>query len=110
MWMRNDEENNWDMLRFCLCFLRYLTLCQYLKQLELVRLTETLDGGQWQLEYLWSSEAAKKWKISQRRVQILCAEDRIPGVFKLGENWAIPSDVEKPIDKRKKVVTNNETI
>ena len=55
-------------------------------------------------------EGSGKWNISQRRVQILCAEDRIPGVFKLGENWAIPSDVEKPIDKRKKVVTNNETI
>ena len=54
--------------------------------------------------------AAKKWNISQRRVQILCAEDRIPGVFKLGENWAIPLDVEKPIDKRKKVVKKNEAI
>ena len=62
------------------------------------------------MEYMTASQAAKKWKISQRRVQILCSEDRIPGVFKLGENWAIPSDVEKPIDKRKKVVTNNETI
>ena len=62
------------------------------------------------MEYMTASQAAKKWKISQRRVQILCAEDRIPGVFKLAANWALPSDVEKPIDKRKKVVTNNETI
>lgn len=38
------------------------------------------------------------------------SEDRIPGVFKLGENWAIPLDVEKPIDKRKKVVKKNEAI
>ena len=100
------------MLRFCLCFLRYLTVCQYLKQLELVRLTETLDFIR-PVEYnkcSFQDYDGGKWKISQRRVQILCAEDRIPGVFKLGENWAIPSDVEKPIDKRKKVVTNNETI
>ena len=55
-----------------------------------------------------ASQASKKWNISQRRVQILCAEGRIPGVFKLGETWAIPTDVEKPIDKRKKVGKDNE--
>ena len=62
------------------------------------------------MEYMTASQAAKRWNISQRRVQILCAEDRIAGVFKLGENWAIPSDVEKPMDKRKKVARNNETL
>ncbi len=54
------------------------------------------------MEYMTASQASKKWNISQRRVQILCAEGRIPGVFKLGENWAIPSNVEKPEDKRRK--------
>ena len=29
------------------------------------------------MEYMTASQAAKKWNISQRRVQILCAEDRI---------------------------------
>lgn len=48
------------------------------------------------------SQASKLWNISQRRVQILCAEGRIPGVFKLGESWAIPTDVCKPNDKRKR--------
>ena len=60
------------------------------------------------MEYMTASQASKKWNISQRRVQVLCAECRIPGVFKLGETWAIPTDVEKPIDKRKKVVKDNE--
>lgn len=54
-----------------------------------------------------NTQASKKWKISQRRVQILCSEGRIPGVFKLGEVWAIPADVEKPEDKRRKDGTNN---
>ena len=54
------------------------------------------------MEYITASQAAKLWHISQRRVQILCAEGRIPGVFKLGEAWAIPACVEKPSDKRKK--------
>ena len=62
------------------------------------------------MEYMTASQAAKKWNISQRRVQILCAEYRIPGVFKLGEIWAIPLDVEKPMDKRKKVAKKNEAI
>ena len=59
------------------------------------------------MEYMTASQAAKKWSISQRRVQILCAEGRIPGVFKLGEAWAIPADTEKPEDKRRKDETDN---
>ena len=51
--------------------------------------------------YMTAGQAAKKWKISQRRVQVLCAEDRIKGTFKLGEAWAIPEDAEKPKDNRK---------
>lgn len=52
--------------------------------------------------FMTASEAAKKWNISQRRVQILCSENRIAGIFKLGDNWAIPENAEKPIDKRLK--------
>ena len=52
--------------------------------------------------YITASQVAKKWNISQRRVQILCAENRIEGVFNLGETWAIPDDAEKPRDFRRK--------
>lgn len=62
------------------------------------------------MNYMTASQAAKKWKISQRRVQILCSEGRIPGVFKLGEAWAIPDDVEKPDDKRRKDEKSNEQL
>lgn len=54
------------------------------------------------MEYITAAQAAKKWGISQRRVQILCAEERIPGVFKLGEAWAIPALALKPYDSRVK--------
>ena len=47
------------------------------------------------MEYMSCPEAAKKWGISERRVQILCKEDRIPGVL-------IPKDAEKPVDARRK--------
>ena len=47
-------------------------------------------------------EAAEKWGISERRVQILCTQNRIPGVSKLGYMWLIPKDAEKPSDERRK--------
>lgn len=62
------------------------------------------------MKYITASEAAEKWDISQRRVQILCSQNRIKGVFKLGENWAIPDDAIKPDDKRRKVEKNNEVL
>lgn len=52
--------------------------------------------------YLSASQAAKKWNISQRRVQILCSENRIEGAFKVGEVWAIPDHALKPLDFRMK--------
>ena len=53
------------------------------------------------MRYMTARQEEKKWNISQRRVQILCAEDRIKGTFKLGEAWAIPENAEKPEDNRK---------
>lgn len=54
------------------------------------------------MKYMTASEAAIKWDISQRRVQKLCSENRIDGVFKLGENWAIPANAIKPDDNRRR--------
>lgn len=62
------------------------------------------------MKYMTASQAAEKWNISQRRVQIMCQQNRIKGVFKLGENWAIPADTEKPADKRRKTSDCNETV
>ena len=41
------------------------------------------------MEYMSCPEAAEKWGISERRVQILCKENRIPGVSKIGYMWLI---------------------
>lgn len=54
------------------------------------------------LEYISASEAAKKWEISERRVQKLCEENRILGAIKFSRMWLIPKNAEKPIDKRLK--------
>jgi hypothetical protein len=60
------------------------------------------------IKYITASQAAQKWNISQRRVQILCEEGRIDGVFKLGDNWAIPISANKPIDARRKKENKSE--
>ena len=54
------------------------------------------------LEYIFAPEAAKKWGISERRVQKLCEENRIPGVAKFSRMWLIPKDAEQPVDGRRK--------
>ncbi len=58
------------------------------------------------LEYISAPEAAKKWGISERRVQKLCEENRIPSVAKFSRMWLIPKDAEKPTDRRIKVEKN----
>ncbi len=52
------------------------------------------------MEYLSIAQTAEKWGLSKRRVQVLCTEDRIPGVMRIGTVWAVPADAEKPKDAR----------
>lgn len=52
------------------------------------------------LSFISAKEAAEKWNISQRRVSVLCSENRIKGAMMVGNMWIIPSNAEKPIDKR----------
>ena len=47
-------------------------------------------------------EKAIEWGVSERTVNNLCKNKRIPGVVKDGKEWQIPDDAEKPIDKRVK--------
>ena len=62
------------------------------------------------LSYMSAKEAAQKWNISQRRVAILCSEERIKGAMMVGNMWIIPSTAEKPIDKRTKQGKINKNI
>lgn len=54
------------------------------------------------LDYISVKDAAKKWTISERRVQKLCEGDRIEGVIRFGHSWMIPKDAKKPADLRMK--------
>ena len=50
--------------------------------------------------YMTVKQAAEKWKISDRRVRVLCSESKIPGVIREGRSWMIPADAKKPEDGR----------
>ena len=55
------------------------------------------------MEYITAQEAADKWGVTRRYVQILCVKGSIEGAMKMANLWLIPNDVEKPIDRRKSV-------
>lgn len=48
------------------------------------------------------NQAAKKWGLSDRRVRNLCLAGKIPGAYREGRAWKIPSDATKPTDGRYK--------
>ena len=64
------------------------------------------------LEHISAPEAAKKWGISERRVQKLCEENRIPGVAKFSRLWLIPKDAKSRQIKEneRKTESENSTI
>lgn len=52
------------------------------------------------MEYISIADASMKWGISKRRIQVLCAQNRIEGVTHFGRSWAIPTNAQKPCDAR----------
>ena len=50
--------------------------------------------------YVTAQEMAVTWNLTTRRVQKMCEDGILPGVTKFGTVWAIPADLEKPVDKR----------
>lgn len=52
------------------------------------------------MDFMSAREAAEKWGISQRRVAVLCSENRIDNAIMVGNMWIIPATAEKPMDAR----------
>jgi len=52
------------------------------------------------MDYITAKEASTFWGISQRRVAILCTEERIAGARLVGNMWLIPASANKPVDAR----------
>lgn len=52
------------------------------------------------MEYVKIQEIAKKWGLSERSVQLLCAEGRVEGAKRFGRSWMIPREAARPVDGR----------
>lgn len=61
------------------------------------------------MDYVPTKDKAKEWGLTQRRVEVLCNKDRIPGAYRLGRVWAIPKDAEKLVDDRTKAARQEKT-
>lgn len=55
-----------------------------------------------------TKEAVQKWNISERRIRQLLQDGRIEGAVKVGNNWNIPINSNKPADKRSVKLDNTE--
>ena len=51
------------------------------------------------MKYLTAAEAAKKWGLTPRSVQLHCEKGNVPGATLLGKTWRIPVNAERPLRK-----------
>ena len=58
--------------------------------------------------YISVSDAAIKFNISKRRVQLLCEQGRISGANMASGVWLIPETATKPVDGRRKRIDTNQ--
>jgi translation initiation factor IF-1 len=65
-----------------------------------------LDGVLLMNGYITVQEAADKWNITARQVQILCKDNRIVGAKRMSRIWIIPEDAPKPTSRKKNCQKN----
>ena len=65
------------------------------------------EGWGCSLEFMTVRDAARRWGISERLVQKLCAQSRISGAEKFGGSWRIPVSALKPSDPRRACLTQH---
>lgn len=58
--------------------------------------------------YITVQEAAEKWGVTPRQVQILCKENRIKGATRMSRIWIIPENADKPTDNNRKAGQRHE--
>ena len=51
-------------------------------------------------DFITSQEASEKWRVSVRQVQMLCKNGKVEGASRVGRNWIIPADAEKPTETK----------
>ena len=70
-----------------------------MKNFNLLRVT-LASKKRFRMDFMTIKQASEKWGICTRRVQTLCTEGRIDGAERLGHQWVIPINAEKPKDAR----------
>ena len=60
------------------------------------------------MDYISTQQAAERWGVSVRQVQIYLKNKRIEGAVRFGRDWMIPKDAEKPFDGRRKPIEETE--
>lgn len=53
------------------------------------------------MNFLTTTEMAKIWGISSRRIALLCSQGRVDGATMKGKTWLIPENAKKPEDPRR---------
>ena len=46
--------------------------------------------------YMTVQEAAEKWGVTPRQVQILCKESRIAAAARMSQGWIVPGYADEP--------------
>lgn len=54
--------------------------------------------------YITVQEAAIKWGVTDRQVQLWCKAGKIQGATMLSRIWIIPKDAERPASKKRKQI------
>lgn len=52
------------------------------------------------MDFLTTKEMSEIWRISTRRISLLCSQGRVEGAIKKGKTWLIPKSAKKPVDPR----------
>ena len=58
------------------------------------------------VERMTTKQASEKWGISDRRIRLLCQQNKIPNAELIGKTWYLPDDAKKPKDGRMKTNQN----
>lgn len=53
------------------------------------------------MEFISVSEAARRWRVTPRAVQLMCSRGRIPGAERSGRTWLVPAGAVRPADLRR---------
>jgi len=59
-------------------------------------------GTEMDFDWITAQDAAEAWGITDRRVQVLCANGKVDGAIRLKRGWLIPKGTPKPADGRAK--------